>query len=410
MNPLRALWCRAYQTVFRVALPVLPYTEPQILDSVEDAAGIFAKKGVSSALLVTDPGIARLGLTRGLEESLGAAGVRVAVYSKTVANPTVDNVEEAAGLYRSAGCQAIIGFGGGSAMDCAKAVGARIAQPGKPVNKMRGLLRVHRRLPLLIAVPTTAGTGSEVTLAAVITDSATHHKYPINDFVLIPRYAVHDPRLTIGLPPAITAQTGMDALTHAVEAYIGRSTNAYTRAAAVEAVRLIHDNLYQAYLHGDDEDARRNMLTAAYAAGVAFTRSYVGYVHGIAHSLGGLYGTPHGLANAVILPHVLRAYGPAAHAKLAELARVCGFEGASDAELAGAFIDWVDEMNAKMGIPAHLDCIREEDISAMAAHADAESYPLYPVPVLWDASELACLYRLVAGSATMGASFSPALS
>ena len=410
MNPLRALWCRAYQTVFRVALPVLPYTEPQILDSVEDAAGVFAKKGVSSALLVTDLGIARLGLTRGLEESLGAAGVRVAVYSKTVANPTVDNVEEAAGLYRSAGCQAIIGFGGGSAMDCAKAVGARIAQPGKPVNKMRGLLRVHRRLPLLIAVPTTAGTGSEVTLAAVITDSATHHKYPINDFVLIPRYAVHDPRLTIGLPPAITAQTGMDALTHAVEAYIGRSTNAYTRAAAVEAVRLIHDNLYQAYLHGDDEDARRNMLTAAYAAGVAFTRSYVGYVHGIAHSLGGLYGTPHGLANAVILPHVLRAYGQAAHAKLAELARVCSLEGESDAELAGAFIDWVDEMNAKMGIPAHLDCIREEDISAMAAHADAESNPLYPVPVLWDASELACLYRLVAGSATMGARFSAALS
>ena len=221
---------------------------------------------------------------------------------------------------------------------------------------------------------------------------------------------MHDPRLTIGLPPAITAQTGMDALTHAVEAYIGRSTNVYTRAAAVEAVRLIHDNLYQAYLHGDDEDARRNILTAAYSAGVAFTRSYVGYVHGIAHSLGGLYGTPHGLANAVILPHVLRAYGPTAHAKLAELARVCGFEGASDAELAGAFIDWVDEMNAKMGIPAHLDCIREEDIRTMEAHADAESNPLYPVPVLWDATELACLYRLVAGSATMGAHFSPALS
>ena len=156
MNPLHALWCRAYQTVFRVALPILPYTEPQILGSVEGVADVFVKKGIASALLVTDPGIARLGLTHGLEESLGAAGVNVAVYSKTVANPTVDNVEEAAGLYRSAGCQAIIGFGGGSAMDCAKAVGARIAQPGKPVNKMRGLLRVHRRLPLLIAVPTTA--------------------------------------------------------------------------------------------------------------------------------------------------------------------------------------------------------------------------------------------------------------
>ena len=253
---------------------------------------------------------------------------------------------------------------------------------------------MHRRLPLLVAVPTTAGTGSEVTLAAVITDSATHHKYPINDFVLIPRYAVHDPRLTLGLPASITATTGMDALTHAVEAYIGRSTNAYTRATAVEAVRLIHDNLYRAYAHGDDEEARRNMLTAAYKAGIAFTRSYVGYVHGIAHSLGGRYGTPHGLANAVILPHVLRAYGAAAEPKLAELAQAAGI-GRTGAD----FIDWVEGMNARMGIPEHLDCIRKEDIPAMAAFADAESNPLYPVPVLWDAAELAHMYRVVAGYA-----------
>ena len=410
MNPLKKAYCRIFQNVFKFALPVLPYRNPKIIGSVKGIPEVLEKRGYNNVLIITDAGIRKLGLTERLEKTLKRNCIAYQIYDKTVANPTTVNVDEALHMYLDNDCQAIIGFGGGSAMDCAKAVGARIAQPNKPVNKMRGLLRVHRRLPLLIAIPTTAGTGSEVTLAAVITDSATHHKYPINDFVLIPRYAVHDPRLTIGLPPAITAQTGMDALTHAVEAYIGRSTNAYTRAAAVEAVRLIHDNLYQAYLHGDDEDARRNMLTAAYSAGVAFTRSYVGYVHGIAHSLGGLYGTPHGLANAVILPHVLRAYGPAAHAKLAELARVCGFEGASDAELAGAFIDWVDEMNAKMGIPAHLDCIREEDIRTMAAHADAESNPLYPVPVLWDAAELACLYRLVAGSATMGAHFSPALS
>lgn len=394
MNPLRQLWCRAYQTAFRIALPVLPYTEPQILGSVEGVTPVFAAKGITSALLVTDPGIARLGLTKGLEESLAAAGIRVSVYSKTVANPTVDNVEEAAALFSEGGCQAIIGFGGGSAMDCAKGVGARVAQPHKPVNKMRGLLRVHRRLPLLVAVPTTAGTGSEVTLAAVITDSATHHKYPINDFVLIPRYAVHDPRLTLGLPASITATTGMDALTHAVEAYIGRSTNAYTRATAVEAVRLIHDNLYRAYAHGDDEEARRDMLTAAYKAGIAFTRSYVGYVHGIAHSLGGRYGTPHGLANAVILPHVLRAYGAAVEPKLAELAQAAGI-GRTGAD----FIDWVEGMNARMGIPEHLDCIREEDIPAMATFADAESNPLYPVPVLWDAAELAHMYRVVAGYA-----------
>ena len=401
MNPLRQLWCRAYQTAFRIALPVLPYTEPQILGSVEGVTPVFAAKGITSALLVTDPGVARLGLTKGLEESLVAAGIRVSVYSKTVANPTVDNVEEAAALFSEGGCQAIIGFGGGSAMDCAKAVGARVAQPHKPVNKMRGLLRVHRRLPLLVAVPTTAGTGSEVTLAAVITDSATHHKYPINDFVLIPRYAVHDPRLTLGLPASITATTGMDALTHAVEAYIGRSTNAYTRATAVEAVRLIHDNLYRAYAHGDDEEARRNMLTAAYKAGIAFTRSYVGYVHGIAHSLGGRYGTPHGLANAVILPYVLESYGSCIHRKLHDLAVAAGVASPQeeDAGAAAKFIRAIRQLNARMGIPEHLDCIREEDIPAMAAFADAESNPLYPVPVLWDAAELAHMYRVVAGYA-----------
>lgn len=401
MNPLRKLWCRAYQTAFRIALPILPYREPQILDSTDAVAPILTEKNVASVLLVTDPGISCLGLTKGLEESLASAGVACAVYDRTVANPTIDNVEEALALYHEHNCQAIIGFGGGSAMDCAKAVGARVARPHKSVSRMRGLLRVLRPLPLLVAVPTTAGTGSEVTVAAVITDSATHHKYPINDFVLIPRYAVHDPRLTAGLPASITGQTGMDALTHAVEAYIGRSTTAYTRRMAREAVLLIHDNLLDAYRNGSNLAARRNMLTAAYKAGVAFTRSYVGYVHGIAHSLGGQYGTPHGLANAVILPHVLRAFGAAAEPKLAELARLCGIAGteATDADASAAFIAWIDEMNARLGIPSHLNCIREEDIPAMAAHADAESNPLYPVPVLWDAQELVRMYKTVAGTA-----------
>ena len=309
MHLARRAWCRTYQTVFRIALPILPYTEPRILEHAEDVPAVLQKRSIQKVLIVTDPGIARLGLTAPLETALACRGIGVTVYAETRANPTVSNVEEAASLYRESACQAIIGFGGGSAMDCAKGVGARIAQPNKPINKMRGLLRIHRRLPLLIAVPTTAGTGSEVTLAAVITDDETHYKYPINDFVLIPRFAVHDPEFTRGLPASITGQTGMDALTHAVEAFIGRSTTPYTRKMARQAVQLIHDNLLEAYEHGDDMRARRNMLSAAYKAGVAFTRSYVGYVHAIAHSLGGRYGIPHGLANAIILPHMLRAYG-----------------------------------------------------------------------------------------------------
>ena len=399
MNPLRTLYCRAFQTCFRIVLPVLPYREPKILPSVDDVPALLAEHGVRSVLLVTDPGLSRLGLVDRQLEVLREADIACAVYADVVPNPTVANVEAALALYRQEGCQAVIGFGGGSPMDCAKGVTARVAQPNKTLAKMRGLLKVHARTPLLIAVPTTAGTGSEVTLAAVITDGESRYKYVINDFSLIPDVAVHDYRLTLGLPPQVTSTTGMDALTHAVEAYIGRSTNAFTRACAERAVVLVHDNLLDAYRDGGNAEARTNMLTAAYLAGNAFTRSYVGYVHGIAHSLGGQYGVPHGLANAVILPHMLRAYRPVCDAKLAKLARIAGIapQAAGDEAAATAFIEWVDWMNESMDIPRHLDCIEREDIPVMAAHADAESNPLYPVPVLMDTAELARQYEVVAG-------------
>ena len=171
---------------------------------------------------------------------------------------------------------------------------------------------------------------------------------------------------------------------------------------ALDAVALIHDNLLKAYENGSDEQARRNMLAASYEAGIAFTQSYVGYVHAIAHSLGGQYGTPHGLANAVILPHVLRAYGDAAAPRLAELARAAGVcaQTEPDALAAEAFIAWVECMNKALGIPCHLRCIREEDIPLMAAHADAEANPLYPVPALWDKDQLERMYHVVAGPAS----------
>lgn len=175
-------------------------------------------------------------------------------------------------------------------MDCAKGVGARLARPNKTLAKMEGILHVMHKLPLLIAVPTTAGTGSETTLAAVITDADTHHKYAINDFSLIPHYAVLEPEVTVGLPPQLTSTTGMDALTHAIEAYIGRSTTKQTRSAAIEAIQLILRYLPAAYKNGQNRIARKQMLRASYLAGTAFTKSYVGYVHAVAHSLGGQYG------------------------------------------------------------------------------------------------------------------------
>ena len=395
MNPCFRVFCRAYQLVFRAALPLLPYREPVELTGLTSIPPLLAQKGITGVLLVTDRGVRSLGLTGPLETALAAQGIACAVYDGVVQNPTIDNVEAGRALYLSSGAQAIIAVGGGSAMDCAKAVGARIARPNKSVQRMKGLLRVLRRTPLTIAVPTTAGTGSETTLAAVITDAKARHKYPINDFALIPDYAVLDPQLTAGLPPQLTATTGMDALTHAVEAYIGRSTTKLTRAMAEKAVCLIHDNLLAAYQDGGNMHARAGMLEAAYCAGIAFTRSYVGYVHGVAHSLGGQYSVPHGLANAVILPYFLDEYGAAAEKKLAKLSRLCGVSAQADgdAQAAKAFIAWIRGMNEAMRIPTAIPEIREADIPQMARHAAQESNPLYPVPKLMSAHELEAMYH-----------------
>lgn len=396
MNTLKKFWCRAYQTAFRIALPVMPYKEPKVLTALEQLGSLFADKQVSRVLIVTDQGLVKAGVCAQLEKALTEAGIAYAIYADVVPNPTIMNVEHARKLYKETRAQAFIALGGGSAMDCAKAAACRIVRPRTSVHHMGGVLKVWRKLPLLVAIPTTAGTGSETTLAAVITDKETHHKYAIMDFPLIPPYAVHDYRLTVGLPPHITSTTGMDALVHAVEAYIGRSTNRYTRAMAVEAVSLIHRYLYTAYSDGQNAEARQQMLRAAFCAGNAFSRSYVGYVHCVAHSLGGMYGTPHGLANAVLLPIVLREYGEAIYPKLARLARLSGVvaEGKSDSESAKAFIDWVQQMNDRMQIPRTIDAIREEDIPAMVKYADAEGNPLYPVPVLWGKEELAHIYHL----------------
>ncbi len=396
MNLMQKAYCRLYQGCMRLVLPLLPYREPQLIDGVAAVPEILKQDGIQKALLVTGPHIHASGLTAPLEAALSEAGIACAVYDQTVSNPTDATVEAARALYLAEGCQALIAFGGGSPMDCAKIVGARIARPDLPVAKMGGLLHIRKPLPPLIAVPTTAGTGSETTVAAVITDAKTHHKYAINDFVLIPPYAVLAPEVTFGLPPLLTATTGMDALTHAVEAYIGRSTTPQTRAAATEAVRLISENLPFACADGNNRLARANMLRASYLAGTAFTKSYVGYVHAVAHSLGGKYGVAHGMANAILLPVVLEAYGSAVHAPLAALARAAGLsDDASDSAAAEAFIAAMRRLNADWGIPTSFDALQAADIPALARTAAHEANPLYPVPVLWDASELEAIYRRV---------------
>ena len=397
MNTFKKIYCRIFQTCFRIALPFLPYREPELIDGFKNVPAVLKKHHISHILLVTDPGVYKLGLTKPLEKQLSKSQISCTIYKDTVANLTSANVEDAKDLYLDHECQALLAFGGGSSMDCAKAVGARLARPHKSLSKMEGILKIWHRLPLLIAVPTTAGTGSETTLAAVITDADTHHKYAINDFPLIPRYAVLDPKVTLSLPPSITAATGMDALTHAVEAYIGNSTTPDTRKNALLAVKLIFENLDTAYQDGSNLDARRNMLKASFYAGCAFTKSYVGYVHAVAHSLGGEYNVPHGLANAILLPFVLESYGKCIHKKLHALAVEANiaFKEDSHEEAAQKFIDAIKDMKKRFGIGDTIKEIREEDIPKLAHYADKEANPLYPVPVLMDAKELEKFYHLL---------------
>ena len=397
MNFFKKLYCRTYQTVFKMALPLLPYREPQVLKTDNDVLALLHEKKIENILLVTDKSIRGLKLTQSLEETLGKSGIKIALYDGVVPNPTTQNVEEALKIYKQNACQAIIAFGGGSVMDCAKATGAKIARPKKSLGQMKGVLKIRKKIPLLIAVPTTAGTGSETTLAAVITDSETRHKYAINDFPLIPRYALLNAKLTVGLPKHITSTTGMDALTHAIEAYIGRSTTKQTRQCALSAVKAIFENLTEAYDNGQNLQAREKMLIAAYEAGVAFTKSYVGYVHAIAHTLGGKYNTAHGLANAVILPYVLKAYGKKIYKKLWKMGVYAGLFDEKTSKEVGAkiFIEKIETMNEHMNIPTKIDEIEEEDISALAKIAEKEANPLYPVPVLWTTDMLEKLYHEV---------------
>lgn len=397
MWQLKKAYYRAFQKVMKIAMYAFDWSEPLLLEglgAIKKLPDLIKSKGLKNVLIVTDKGLMSLHILDGLFAKLEETGIEYVVYDGTQPNPTIDNIEDARQLYLDNNCEGVIAFGGGSPMDCAKATAARVTNPKLPVRKMRGVLKLHHKLPPLFAVPTTAGTGSETTLAAVVTDPTTHEKNAINDPRLRPKYAVLDPELTIGLPPHITSTTGMDALTHAVEAYIGKSNVKSTEHYAELATRLIYANIEEVYNNGKNIEARNAMLKASYYAGMAFTRAYVGYVHAIAHNLGGFYGVPHGLANAIILPYVLEYYGETAHARLAKLAVISGVKtDGTDAEKAEAFIESIKQLNRNMNIPDKFDMIKEEDIPTIVQRALKEGNPLYPVPKIMDAADCEAVIR-----------------
>ena len=389
---LKKCWYRIYQKVLKLGMCFMDWSEPELLegeDAVLKLASFIKNKGINRILVVTDKGLMKLNLLNPLFDELKKEGIEYFIFDGVQPNPTIPNIEECKDVYINNNCQGIIAFGGGSPMDCAKAAAARVVKPKQSVRKMRGYLKVHKKLPPFFAVPTTAGTGSETTLAAVVTDPETHEKNAICDSSLRPKYAVLDPVLTIGLPPHITSTTGMDALTHAVEAYIGKSNVKSTIRYAEEATKLIHANLEKAYHNGKDMEARKNMLMGSFLAGNAFTRAFVGYVHAIAHNLGGMYGTPHGLANAVILPYALEWYGPCVYPRLAKLADLIGItkEEMSVEEKGKLFIEEIKRMNKEMNIPEKFDFIKEEDIPLLVKRALKEGNPGYPVPRIMNYQE-----------------------
>jgi alcohol dehydrogenase class IV len=371
-----------FVTIGRVVARLLPDRTPVTFvgaDAVGELCESIGHRGVRKALLVSDTGLVELGIVERITDQLTAAGVDWSVYAGVEPDPTFDQVEAGFDQFRAERCDAVVAVGGGSPMDASKVIAA-LATNDRTLSELEGKFRVRRAPAPLFAIPTTAGTGSEVTVAAVVSDPETHAKKFFLDPKLLPDMAALDPTLMVGLPPFMTAATGMDALTHAVEAFVSKASTRQTDAYARTAVRLVFQHLPTAYADGRDLEARKGMTLASYYAGLAFTRTSVGYVHAIAHNLGAAYGTPHGLANAIALPLVLDFSKEAARDQLARLAELLGLEGRSDAEKAQRFIDAVRELMATLELPYELEALRQEDIASIAERARAEAFLDYPVP------------------------------
>jgi alcohol dehydrogenase class IV len=376
-------WLHAFVVaVSRLFAGLMPDRVPMTLlgeGSSAELCNAIAQLGVRKLLLVTDAMLVKVRVVEQVTRALDAAGCEWSIYDGVEPDPT--SVHVAAGLsqLRRERCEAVLAVGGGSSMDAAKIIAA-MATNDKPLEKLEGWFKVRRPPLPLFAVPTTAGTGSEVTVVAVVSDPESHTKKFVVDPKLLPMMAALDPGLMKGLPPAVTAATGMDALTHAVEAFLARTANPQTDAYATAAVRLIFRNLGLAYRDGSNIEARKGMALASYYAGVAFTRTSVGYVHAIAHTFGAYYGTPHGFANAIALPHVLEFSKEAARERLAALADIIGVERGGDAAKADGFIEAVCKLKREIDIPATLEALKRDDVAAIAKQALAEAHLNYPVP------------------------------
>lgn len=389
---------RVRQAIFSPIQKTQLYMQPRMIKgehALLDLVDVLKEKHLTHYMIVTTPGFIKRGTLQSFFEALTQNDIQYSIFHDVKPDPEISDVEKLKEMFIKDGCQALIAIGGGSAIDCSKAALACVPMKNLDVKTVLHTGRVSKQLPLLIAVPTTTGTGSEVTAGAVITDPIKKRKYALSHLFLIPKYAVLDASLLTSLPAKMTAYSGMDALTHAIEAYINCFNNRKTNEYALCAIKSIFQYLVPSFEDGLNMQYRLELLEASYNAGVAISNNYVGYVHAIAHGIGGMYHLQHGMINAIILPIVLEEYGGAVVGKLAKIADVVGITGATDQDKSKQFIQKLKDLNQIFSIPTSIPEIQEEDIHYLATGAEKEGNPTYPTPVTWNVAQFEKVIRKI---------------
>lgn len=396
MNIFQKIGVRICNYALAVAEYLIKWREPRLLKSYSELVDALTLREIDNVLIVSDQNIYKFGLTQYIENALNKAGIKYTLYLDVSPNPTFKNVYDGRDIYINNNCKGLIAIGGGSVMDCCKTIGVLVTNNGK-IEDYKGLFKVHHNMPTMVAFPTTSGTGSETTVAAVIRNEVTGEKFPIESIKVVPKFAYLDDRLLKDLPPFVFATTGMDALTHAIEAFLNHDTTHKTRKYALDACKLIKNNLEAGYINKDNLEAKSHMLTASFLAGKAFTRSMVGNVHAIAHAIGGKYNLPHGYLNAIILPHILELYKNKAKKKMSIIAVYIGVGSEKNTYIENAqlLIDWIKELNKKFALPEKIKEIQKEDIPHLARTSYKEAVPLYPCPVLFNKADFEKIYHSI---------------
>ena len=392
MNHLKIFFGRCYQKLMYPVTALMHFREPIILHNLNELDDAINNR--CNIALLSGANMPKTAYYQNLEEHLKK--YNITKITSIESDPSINIIEDIVNNLKEKNIDLIIAVGGGSTMDAAKIVAARLTND-ITIPKLKGLLKVKNKILPLIVIPSTAGTGSECTVAAVVSDKENNSKYAISDPKLIPEYAMLDANILSSLPPFYISTCGMDALTHAVEAYIGKANTKKTKGDALEAIKLIKDNLVNAYKNKDIASLS-NMQLSSYKAGLAFTKAYVGYVHSIAHSIAAYYHYSHGYLNAIILPVVLEKYGKKAYKKLATLSYELGLvnKDVKKEDAAKAFITYIRSLNQELDIPTKLDItFKEEDIDLMIKHCQKETYPFYPVPCFFDEKQLKKLYNII---------------